>query len=59
MLISFYNPRYKQARENGKQKGIILKMAKEINAPPALLARHILEDYLTEKGENSKDKLII
>ncbi|XP_043484993.1 CDAN1-interacting nuclease 1 [Leptopilina heterotoma] len=53
-----YYERYKQAQKTSKQSGIILQMALQINAPPSLLARHILEDYLTEKGEsNSRSSL--
>ena len=44
--------------QTGKPKGILLNIAESINAPPALLARHILEKHLTEKGENSSRPVI-
>lgn len=42
-FINYYS--YLEAVQNGEPTGILLKMAKDIDAAPALLARSVLERY--------------
>ncbi|XP_017879510.1 uncharacterized protein C15orf41 homolog isoform X1 [Ceratina calcarata] len=43
---------YVKAVQNGEPVGILLKMAKEIGAPPALLARNVLEKHCGKDDSN-------
>nr|XP_003705213.1 PREDICTED: uncharacterized protein C15orf41 homolog [Megachile rotundata] len=47
-----YYDTYVEAVQNGEPVGILLKMAKEIGAPPALLARNILEKHCGRDDPN-------
>lgn len=38
--------------QNGEPVGILLKMAKDIGAPPALLARNVLEKHCGKDESN-------
>lgn len=43
--VFFTNFSYLEAAQNGEPTGILLRMAKNIDAAPALLARNVLEKY--------------
>lgn len=43
--MSFINCSYLEAVQNGEPTGILLRIAKDIDAAPALLARNVLEKY--------------
>ncbi|XP_014602519.1 PREDICTED: uncharacterized protein C15orf41 homolog isoform X2 [Polistes canadensis] len=47
---------YIEAIQKGEPVGILLKMAKEINAPPALLARNVLEKHCSQDDPNISRK---
>lgn len=48
----FINYSYLEAVHNGEPTGILLKMAKDIDAAPALLARNVLEAYCMRDNAN-------
>ncbi|XP_015439682.1 PREDICTED: uncharacterized protein C15orf41 homolog [Dufourea novaeangliae] len=47
-----YYDTYMEAVQNREPVGILLKMAKDIGAPPALLARNVLEKYCGKDDPN-------
>ncbi|KAI4489131.1 PREDICTED: uncharacterized protein C15orf41 homolog isoform X1 [Polistes canadensis] len=51
-----YYENYIEAIQKGEPVGILLKMAKEINAPPALLARNVLEKHCSQDDPNISRK---
>jgi len=55
--MSFINCSYLEAVQNGEPTGILLRIAKEIDAAPALLARNILEKYCMR--DNANGNLIV
>ncbi|XP_031831281.1 CDAN1-interacting nuclease 1 isoform X2 [Nomia melanderi] len=53
-----YYDTYMEAVQNGKPVGILLKLAKDIGAPPALLARNVLEKHCEKHDPNvSRDEI--
>lgn len=52
ILLYHLNHRYIEAVQNGEPIGILLKMAKDIGAPPALLARKVLEIHCEQDEPN-------
>lgn len=51
-LSNLINYSYLKAVQNGESVGILLKMAKDIDAAPALLARNVLERYCIREDMN-------
>lgn len=51
-----YYESYVEAVQNGEPIGILLRMAKEIEAPPALLARNVLEKHCGQEDCNISRK---
>ncbi|EGI63768.1 PREDICTED: uncharacterized protein C15orf41 homolog [Acromyrmex echinatior] len=53
-----YYDSYLEAVQNGEPVGILLRIAKDIDAAPALLARNILEKYCMRENANVSKTLI-
>lgn len=51
-ILCLINRSYLEAMQNGEPIGILLRIAKEIDAAPALLARNILEKYCMRNNAN-------
>lgn len=49
------NYSYLEAVQNGEPIGILLRIAKDIDAAPALLARNILEKYCMRDNANGNN----
>lgn len=43
---------YLDAVQNGEPTGVLLRMAKDVDAAPALLARNVLEKYCMRDNAN-------
>ncbi|XP_012231072.1 CDAN1-interacting nuclease 1 isoform X2 [Linepithema humile] len=54
---SYYDS-YLEAVQNGEPTGILLRMAKDIDAAPALLARNVLEKYCMHDDANVSKNII-
>lgn len=52
LMFFFTNFSYLEAVQNGEPTGILLRMAKNIDAAPALLARNVLEKYCMSDNAN-------
>lgn len=55
IIILFINFSYLEAVRNGEPTGILLRMAKDIDAAPALLARNVLEKYCMHDDANGNN----
>lgn len=59
MLALFVIYSYIEAVQNGEPIGILLKMAKDIDVPPALLARNVLEKHCGREDSTGKTFLYL